>query len=111
MNDQLPAGKQQDLQIEQLEKLLNQSMMGFHHLFHKDQITDILKTPTEALDFFTVENMDTITKLFNELIKKKSMQEKQAFIERLDPKNFEILLRTYFHIVDSTILRSDYQKH
>ncbi|OFZ19966.1 MAG: hypothetical protein A2Z20_10475 [Bdellovibrionales bacterium RBG_16_40_8] len=111
MNDQQLTGKQKDLQIAELEKLLNQSVLGFHHLFHKEQIATILKTPTEALDFFTVENMDIIHKLFNELIKKDSMQEKQAFIDRLDPKNFEILLRTYFHIVDSTILKSHHQKH
>lgn len=111
MADQQQTNKQKDLQIEELEKLLNQSIRGFHHLFNKDQITSILKIPTEELDFFTVENMDVIQKLFNQLIKKNSMQEKQAFIEHLDAKNFEILLRTYFHIVDSTLLTSEHERH
>lgn len=112
MDDQQLSSKTQDLQIAELEKLLNQSVRGFHHLFDKDKISEILKTPTEELDFFTVDNMQTIQKLFDELIKKETMQEKQAFIERLNDQHFEILLRTYFHIVDSTILSSDqHQKH
>jgi hypothetical protein len=111
MDDQQLTTKKTDIEIQELEKLLNQSIMGFHHLFDKDQISDILKVPTEELDFFTVENMGIIQKLFTELIKKSTMQEKQAFIERLDKKHFEILLRSYFHIVESTLLTSEHQKH
>ncbi len=111
MDDQQQIANKCDIQIEELEKLLNQSINGYHHLFDKEKITQILKTPTEQIDFFTVENMDIIQKLFNELIKKSTMQEKQAFIEKLDEKNFEILLRTYFHIVESTMLSADHQKH
>lgn len=112
MDDQQLNPKQTDLQIAELEKFLNQSIRGFHHLFDKEKITEILKTPTEELDFFTIENMETIQKLFNELIKKDTMQEKQAFIESLDERKFEILLRTYFHIVDSTMVSSaEHQKH
>jgi hypothetical protein len=103
--------KQNEIQIKELEKLLNQSMRGFHHLFEKERIAEILKTPTEELDFFTVEYMTTIQKLFDDLIKKDTIQEKQAFIERLTEKNFEILLRTYFHIVDSTLLSQEHIKH
>jgi len=100
-----------EVQIEDLEKLLNQSMRGFHHLFNKSRIAEILKTPTEEIDFFTTENMETIQKLFDDLMKKSSYQEKLAYIERLNDKNFEILLRTYFHIVDSTLMSQDAQKH
>lgn len=105
------SNKQNDLQIQELEKLLNQSIRGFHHLFDKNKITEILKTPTEELDFFTLENMDLIQKLFNDLIKKETVQEKQAYIDRLSNKDFEVLLRTYFHIVDSTLISSDPLKH
>lgn len=104
-------GTSTELQIQELEKLLNQSIRGFHHLFDKDQIAEILKTPTEELDFFTVDNMNLIQKLFNDLIKKETVQEKQAYIESLTPADFEVLLRTYFHIVDSTLMSSEPLKH
>jgi hypothetical protein len=100
-----------DPNIEALEKLLDQSMMGIHHLFENRQIAHILKRPTEEIDFFTVENMQLIQKLFDQLIQKSSIEEKRAFIERLAPSNFEILLRTYFHIVESTLLTQDPMRH
>ena len=110
-NKQKTVSHIKDVQIEELEKILNQSVRGIHHLFEKEKIAQILKTPTEELNFFTVENMTIIQKLFDELIQKKTIQEKQAYIERLNDKNFEILLRTYFHIVDSTIMTSEHVKH
>jgi hypothetical protein len=55
--------------------------------------------------------MDIIQKLFNQLIKKATIEEKRAFIEHLDEKKFEILLRTDFHIVDSTLMSSSHEKH
>ncbi len=100
-----------DKNIAHLEKLLDQSMMGFHHLFDNIQIAEILKTPTEKMDFFTNENMEVIQKVFDRLILKHSVEEKRAYIESLHPKEFEILLRTYFHIVDSTIMSSEHTKH
>ena len=101
----------EDFKIEELEKLLNQSLLGVHHLFENQKIAQILKKPTEEIDFFTVENMDLIQKLFNQLIQKKTFEEKRAFIERLNEKDFEVLLRTYFHIVESTIMTNEPLKH
>ena len=100
-----------DKKIAQLEKLLDQSVLGFHHLFENDRIAEILKTPTEKIDFFNNENMDLIQKLFDQLIAKQPVEEKRAYIERLAPKEFEILLRTYFHILESTDSSNDHTKH
>ncbi len=100
-----------DTKLEALEKLLNQSMMGIHHLFENGQIAQILKTPTEEIDFFTNQNMDVIQKLFDQLIQKSSIEEKRAFIERLSPVHYEMLLRTYFHIVESTLLTNGVVRH
>lgn len=100
-----------DKNIAHLEKLLDQSMMGYHHLFDHERIAEILKTPTEKMDFFTNENMEVIQKLFDRLILKHSVEEKRAYIESLAAKEFEILLRTYFHIVESTIMSGDPTKH
>ncbi len=103
--------KIEDVNIAALEKLLNQSMMGIHHLFDNNQIAIVLKKPTEELDFFTAENMNVIQRLFDQLIQKTSIEEKRAFIERLDPAQYEILLRTYFHIVESTLLTHKPTRH
>ena len=48
--------------------------------------------------------MEKIQKIFTGLISKKSLKEKQDYLNNLNSENFEILVRTYFHIVDNTIL-------
>ncbi len=109
--DKPSSNKTLDPKLEALEKLLNQSMMGIHHLFENRQIANILKTPTEEIDFFTSKNMDVIQKLFDQLIQKSSIEEKRAFIDRLSPVQYEMLLRTYFHIVESTLLTNGVVRH
>ena len=101
----------EEKQIQELEKLLNQSIMGYHHLFDHRQVAAIMKHPTENIDFFTSDNIEKVQKMFTQLIQRKSIEEKRAFIESLNPEKFEILLRTYFHIVETTLLSTEPCKH
>ncbi len=97
--------------LDEIEQLLAQSLRGFHYLFDNGTIARILQKPTEELDFFSFDNMDRIQGLFTKLIGCKGIDEKRDFLRRLDAESFEILLRTYFHIVDSTILSSASFRH
>ena len=97
--------------LNKIELLLSQSMRGIHHLFDKEVIAKVLQTPTEDLDFFRFENMDKIQNLFNELIERESHHEKILFLETLSDEEYEVLLRTYFHILDSTVLAATTEKH
>lgn len=92
-----------DSHLDQIEHLLTQSINGIHLLFDNETIAKILKTPTEHLDLFHMKNLDRVEELFTEFIGRKTLQEKQLFLQSLDPESFEILLRTYFHIVDNSI--------
>ena len=100
-----------DHSLDKIEVLLTQSMKGIHLLYDNDSIANILQIPTEELDFFNFENMDKIQELFSDLITKDSFEEKKAYIQTLNPDNYEILLRTYFHIVESTLLTATNYKH
>lgn len=97
--------------LDEIERLLTQSMRGIHHLFDNDKIARILQIPTESMDFFNYDNMDRIQDLFTELINRETLEEKKLFLNSLDPGDYEILLRTYFHIVDNTLLASSTEKH
>lgn len=97
--------------IQQLEQYLFQSMNGLHHLFDHRAIAEILKTPTEETEFFSFENLGQIQRLMDELLKRESFEAKKDFLGSLDQKSYEILLRTYFHIVDSTLITSGALKH
>ncbi len=96
--------KQKDL--HEIELLLNQSAKGHHFLFDHKKVIPILKTPTENIDFFSKNNIHKIQQLMTALLSKKSFQQKQCYLNSLDNRNFEIVVRTYFHIVDSAVLAS-----
>ena len=83
-------------------------MNGIHLLFDNETIARILRKPTEELDLFTADsNLDKIQDLFSAFIQKVTFQEKQIFLAELDPASYEMLLRTYFHIVDNSLMAAD----
>jgi hypothetical protein len=96
-----------DAHIDQIEHLLIQSMNGIHLLFDNETIARVLKNPTEHMDLFQLKNVDRIQELFTEFIKRKTLPEKQIFLSELDPESFELILRTYFHIVDNSLFSED----
>jgi hypothetical protein len=86
-------------------------MNGIHLLFDNETIAQVLKTPTEHLDLFHMKNLDKIQELFTEFLRRKTLQEKQIYLQSLDRESFEMLLRTYFHIVDNSIFQADCDRH
>ncbi len=98
-------------QLDQVEFLFSQSAQGFHLLFENEEIRRILSRPTEDLDFFSFENVDRIQKLLGDFITKTTLQAKRDFLEKLDTETYELLLRTYFNIVENSIYEQDLLKH
>ncbi len=97
--------------LDQIEHLLAQSMNGIHLLFDNETIARILKTPTESIDLFHVKNIERIQKLFTDFIQKETFQEKELYLQSLDPESYEMLLRTYFQIVDNSLFSADPIRH
>ena len=100
-----------DSHLDQIEHLLAQSMNGIHLLFDNETIARILKTPTEEKELFQLSNLDKIQELFTDFVQKESFFEKQEYLQSLDQTSFELLLRTYFHIVDNSLFTSDSNRH
>jgi hypothetical protein len=98
-------------QLAQVEYLFNQSAQGIHFLFDNASIKRVLSKPTEDTDFFTFENMDRIQKLLSDLITRESLQSKMAYLESLDQDTYDLLLRTYFNIVENSIYERGPLKH
>ena len=99
-------------QLKEIEFLFDQSMKGVHLLFDDNKrLTDILKTPTLEKTFFSSDNNQKIQSIFTGLVSKKSFKEKKLYLDRLSSESFEILVRTYFHIVDNTILTTNLMHH
>jgi hypothetical protein len=97
--------------LQEIEYLLSQSVQGLHHLFDNEIIANILKTPTEDIDFFNIDNIKKVQGILSDFIAQKTMVEKQRFLKNLDKKSYELLVRTYFNIVDNAVLESSKFKH
>jgi hypothetical protein len=97
--------------LDEIERLLTQSMNGIHVLFDNATVKSILRLPTEQIDFFNFKNLDRIQKLFVKFVEKPSLKEKQLFLDSLDEANYEMLVRIYFHIVDNSLLASNPPRH
>ncbi len=100
-----------DKNLDELEFLLSQSMNGIHLLFDNQTIARVLKRPTEELNLFSFENLDRIQGLLIDLIQKNSVAAKQCFLDSLDTESYEMLLRTYFQIVDNSLLTVTEDRH
>ena len=99
-------------QLKEIEFLFYQSAKGIHLIFEDNKkLAHILSRPTQEKSFFDSKNMHKIQKVFTGLVSKKSIKAKQNYLSMLDSENFEILVRTYFHIVDNTILTKDQTIH
>lgn len=97
--------------LDAIESLLSMSLRGIHHLFDHAEIAQILRKPTEELDFFNFKNLDKVQDLFLELIKKESFDEKKQYLSTLDRESYELVLRAYFHIVENTAFAANNFRH
>lgn len=100
-----------DSHLDQIEHLLAQSMNGIHLLFDNETIARILKIPTEEKELFRSQNLGKIQDLFSRFVQQETFQEKQEFLQALDKESFELLLRTYFQIVDNSMSTAELRRH
>ena len=97
--------------LEHIEHLLRQSMNGIHVLFENSDVARILQKSLPDEEFFKDDNMGKIQHLLDGLIERESFIEKQRYLNSLDHESYEIVVRTYFHLLESTIRASHKVQH
>ncbi len=98
--------------LKKMEGLFNESAQGHHLLFDHNAISQIFKKENSSnKDFFSIDNLQKVQNIIIELINKRSIFDKKTFLENLDPDSYELLVRTYFRILDATILAQSDFKH
>lgn len=114
-SDQKAASKKdqkvQEKSLERMEALLKQSAMGIHILFDNRAIAQVMGQGKDDKDFFDFNKMKRVQDVMTELIAKKTYVEKVSFVQDLDDEAFEMLVRTYFHIVENTVRAATEQHH
>lgn len=99
----------EDLQLDenrllQMEYLVGQSRMGHHLLFDKQTLNRIFREePAHEDSVFKIENLARIQDLLAELMDKSTLKQKQRFLEGLERKDHDLLVRTYFNIIENSI--------
>ncbi len=88
--------------LRQLEHLLAQSMKGIHILFENDVIAEVMRE-TDKKKNFSMKQLKDIQELLAKFIEQKSFDDKKNFLSRLDKKSHDLLLRTYFSILENSI--------
>ena len=63
------------------------------------------------MELFHFKNLEKIQDLFTTFVQQQTLQEKRMWLESLDKGSFEMLLRTYFHIVDNSLFAADSIRH
>lgn len=103
--------KIEEKSLQQMEALLHYSTRGIHVLFDNQTIARILCAPTDQKVFLDVDKIKQVQDILTKLIAKRSYNEKLAFLRELDSSSLEMLVRTYFHIVENTIRANTNQYH
>ena len=101
----------QEERLERMESLLKQSAMGIHILFDNKAIAQVMGQGKDDKDFFDFNKMKKVQDVMTELIAKKTYYDKVSYLKELDPEAFEMVVRTYFHIVENTVRASHTQSH
>lgn len=97
--------------LQRMESLLSQSAMGIHILFDNDSIADVMGKNKDDKDFFDFEKMQKVQNVMTALVAKKNYIEKVSYLHELDAESYEMLVRTYFHIVENTVRSSHKFQH
>jgi hypothetical protein len=101
----------QEQRLERMESLLKQSAMGIHILFDNKAIAQVMGQGKDDKDFFDFNKMKKVQDVMTELIAKKTYYDKVAYLKDLEPEAFEMVVRTYFHIVENTVRAASAQAH
>jgi hypothetical protein len=97
--------------LEQMEALLLQSAKGIHILFENQEIAGVLKHVKDDKDFFDFQKMKKVQDVMSVLINKKTFLDKVSYLKELDPESYQLVVRTYFHIVENTVRATSDHRH
>ena len=97
--------------LERMEALLKQSAQGIHVLFRNSEIAAAINGNQKKVDLCDFAQMKKVQDIMTTLISKKTYLEKMAYIKELDLDSYQMLIRTYFHIVENTVRANTEQHH
>lgn len=97
-------------QLKEVEYLIHQSIQGNHILFDSDTIRSAFLHSSSVSPLNTDENSEpsdedcySVEHHIESLISKPSLPQKRAYLDRLDTETRQLVIRTYFNIVENSL--------
>jgi hypothetical protein len=105
-------------QLDQVEYLIGQSILGNHVLFDVDTVRRVFDSPKLTDDASSgdassgsVEEAYSVEHHIERLMVQPGLDQKRAYLEKLDPYTFEKVVRTYFNIVENNMYENVEVRH
>jgi hypothetical protein len=91
-------------QANQVEYLIEQSMKGHHVLFETAELRRVFLRKRESEGrVLSDQEAYAIEPIIERLIQEPSLEAKRAFLDGLDRRTFDTVVRTYFCIVENNM--------
>jgi len=93
-------------QAHNVKYLLEQAMQGNHILFDSNTLSRVM-SETRA----TLEASYGVEPHIEKVMSLATIPEQRAYLERFDPETFELVVKTYIHIVENTLFETKKNTH
>lgn len=94
-------------QMNQVEYLIDQSIRGNHVLFDLDALRRVFwKENPRLSNTLSEQEAYSVEHHIERLITEPSLAQKRAYLEALDEDTFEMVVKTYFNIIENNIYES-----
>lgn len=93
-------------QAAQVKYLIDQAIQGNHILFDPATLRRVLSKPAPSLEeAYGVEHH------IEKLMTLPGLREKRTYLERLDHQTFDLVVKTYFNIVENSLFEANGTTH
>ena len=86
-------------QLDQVEYIIEQSIRGNHILFDVESLKSILTTGRDLSE----DEAYAVEPHLEKLLSEPSLDQKRAYLDRLDSATYERVVKTYFNIVENNL--------
>ena len=91
-------------QLNEINFLFDLSQQGHHLLFDHEDVKMYMQIPMKDYYQLVDTNHEDVEALFEKFLSIPGIENKRDYFQSLHPKNQEVILKTYFSIVDNRMI-------
>lgn len=91
-------------QLEEVEFLLELSQHGHHLLFDHEAVKTYMAKPMDMYNEVVENHTEEVETLFEKFLSISGIENKREYFKRLHTANQEVVIKTYFTIIDNKMI-------